>query len=62
MILFIKPITKTLNCLCQCAGWSGPLLVANPEDRYSQVEAHISSTNNVVNSEGLQKKNIDSRL
>ena len=26
--------------LCRCAGWSAFLLFANPEDRFSRVEAH----------------------
>ena len=26
----------------ECAGWSVPLLFANPEDRSSQVKAHVS--------------------
>ena len=25
-----------------CAGWSAPLLFANPEDRFSRVGAHMS--------------------
>ena len=41
MILSNKPITKVLIRLHRCAGWSAPLLSANPEDRFSHVEAHI---------------------
>ena len=26
---------------CGCAGWSAPLLFANPQDSYSQVMAHM---------------------
>ena len=36
------PITKVLISLRQCAGWSASLLFANPEDRFSRIEAHIS--------------------
>ena len=41
MILYKKRITKALISLPGCTGWSGPLLFANPEDRFSHVEAHI---------------------
>ena len=41
MILFKMWITKTLNSLHVCEGWSAPLLVANPEDRFSRVEAQL---------------------
>ena len=27
--------------LCRYAGWSSPLLITNPEDRFSRVKAHI---------------------
>ena len=33
MILFNKGITKALIKLCKCAGWSAPLLFANPRRR-----------------------------
>ena len=26
-----------------CAGWSAPVLFANPEDRFSGVEAHLQT-------------------
>ena len=39
MILFKKRITKTLISLCGCISWSATLLFANPEDRFSRVEA-----------------------
>ena len=32
-----KRITKALIRLRRCAGWSAPLLFANPEDRFSRV-------------------------
>ena len=36
MILFNKQITKVLIRLRAWAGWSTPLLFANPEDRFSR--------------------------
>ena len=41
MILFKMLITKALISLHGCAGWSVPLLFANPEDRFSRAEAHV---------------------
>ena len=41
MILSKKGITKALVSLRRCSGWSGCLLFANSEDRFSRVEAHI---------------------
>ena len=41
MILSNKRIIKALIRLRGCAGWSEPLLFANPEDRFSRAEAHI---------------------
>ena len=41
-IYFKQSITKVLSSLRGCAGWSAPLLFANPEDRYSRVEAQMS--------------------
>ena len=41
MILPKKRITKALIRLHGYAGWSAPLLFANPEDRFSRVEAHF---------------------
>ena len=41
MVLSKKRITKALIRLRGCAGWSAPVLFANPEDRFSRVEAHI---------------------
>ena len=42
MILSNKRKTKALIRLCGCIVWSVPLLFPNPEDRFSQVKAHIS--------------------
>ena len=36
-----KRITKALISLGGCAGWSAPLLFANPEDRFSCVEVYM---------------------
>ena len=44
MILTSKRITKALISLRVCAGWSAPLLLANPEDRFSRVEATIKAS------------------
>ena len=44
MILSKKRKTMALISLRGCAGWSVPLLVANPEDRFSRVEAQIKNT------------------
>ena len=33
--------SKALISLHGCAGWSTPLLFANPEERFSLVKAHI---------------------
>ena len=41
MIPSTKRMTKTLISLRECTGWSEPLLFANPEDRFSRVEAQI---------------------
>ena len=41
MVLFNKRITKALIRLRGCAGWSAFLLIANPKDRFSRVEAHL---------------------
>ena len=41
MILSKKLITTMLISLLGCAGWSAPLLFANPKDRFSRVEAHF---------------------
>ena len=41
MLCSKKRITKALISLGGGAGWSVPLLLANPEDRSSHVEAHI---------------------
>ena len=41
MILSKKGITNALISLGGCACWSVPLLLANPEDRFSCVEAHM---------------------
>ena len=39
-----KRITNALIKLYRCAGWSASLLFANPEDRFSCVEANIAFT------------------
>ena len=44
-ILSNKRITKALIRLRGCEGWPAPWLFANPEDRYSHVEAHIIRKN-----------------
>ena len=41
MILSRKRITKALIRLRGCAGWSAPLLFAQPDDRFSRLEAQI---------------------
>ena len=41
MMLANKRITKALIRLCEGAGWSATLLFANPEVRFSHIEAHI---------------------
>ena len=38
MILSKKQVTKALIRLNGCAGWSAPLVFANPFDRFSRVE------------------------
>ena len=43
MVLFKKRITKALIRLRGCAGWTAPVLFANPEDRFSRVEAQLLS-------------------
>ena len=35
------PITKALSRLRVCAGWSAPLLFANPGAKFSRFEAHL---------------------
>ena len=42
MILSKKRIIKALISLRICAGWSAPLLFANPKDRFSRVPAQFS--------------------
>ena len=41
MIVSKEFITKQLISLRRCVGRSVPLLFANPEDRFSRVEAHM---------------------
>ena len=41
MVLFTKRIPEALIRLRGCAGWSSFLLIANPKDRVSRVEAHL---------------------
>ena len=48
MILSNKRITKALTSLRACASWSVPLLFANPEDRFSCVEAHIKAASDFI--------------
>ena len=36
-----KQIKKALIRLRGCAGWSAPMLLTKPEDRFSHVKAHI---------------------
>ena len=42
MLLCKKRTTKALIRLRECAGLSAPVLFANPRDRFSRVEAHVS--------------------
>ena len=42
-------MTKVLISLLACAGWSGPLLFPNPEDRFSRVKAHFMNFGFPVN-------------
>ena len=35
------PITKALSRLRVCAGWSAPLLFANPGAKFSRFDAHL---------------------
>ena len=44
MVLSKTRITKALIRLRGCAGWSAPVLFANPEERFSCVEAHLLFT------------------
>ena len=44
MVLSKTQITKVLIRLRGCAGWSAPVLFANPQNRFSRVEAHIILT------------------
>ena len=48
MILSKKRITKALIRLRGCAGWSAPVLFANPEDRFSHVETNSDNNNSNV--------------
>ena len=41
IVLYKTRITKALIRLRGCAGWSAPVLFANPEDRFSRGEAHV---------------------
>ena len=49
MILSIKGIVKALISLRGCAGWSAPLLFANPKDRISRVETDLPVNRNNSN-------------
>ena len=44
MIFSKKRITKALISLRGYAGWSAYMVFANPEDRFSRVEAHMVSS------------------
>ena len=44
ILLSKKRITMALIRLCGCTGWSVPVVLANPEDRFSRVKAHIYLT------------------
>ena len=44
MILSKKRITKAMISLRGCAGWSAPLLFANPKDRFSYIEAIVADS------------------
>ena len=41
MVISKKWTTKALIRLRGCAGWSAPVLLTNPEDRFSRDEAQI---------------------
>ena len=45
MTLYIERITTALIRLHVSAGWSAPLLFANPEDRVSRIEGHVLVAN-----------------
>ena len=60
MILSNKLITKVLTRLCGCAGWSVPLLLANPKDMFSHL--FPPSTTVVVSSLSLSPSFSLSRL
>ena len=45
MIFSNKQIAKALIRLHGCAGWSAPLLFANPEDKFSRIEAKVEYDN-----------------
>ena len=48
MILPKTRITKALIRLRGCAGWSAPVLFANPEDSFSRAEAQLSIAGKTV--------------
>ena len=43
MILSKKQIIMALISLCRCAGWSVPLMFANPKDRFSHAQLVMDS-------------------
>ena len=43
MILFNQQITKMLISLRGCTGWSAPLLLESPKDKFSCIEAQINT-------------------
>ena len=59
MILSKKRIIKALNKLGEWAGWSAPLLFANPEDRFSRVEAHMYHNKYAADSQYLKSYEIN---
>ena len=61
MILSKTRITKALIRLHGCAGWSAPVLFANPEDRFSRVEAHIKHLQYMLGAQWLSGGVLDWR-
>ena len=58
MVLYKTRKTKALIRLRGCAGWSAPVLFANPEDRFSRVEAQFVSNDNTLFNAIMQKENV----
>ena len=55
MVYSKKRITKALIRLRRSAGWFVPELLANTEDRFSRVEAHIMSDHFLYLADGSEK-------